>query len=132
MKINLGIAKQPAWISGVVAALVLTSCVNPESAGRSPKGKLLQDAERYATELKQQDKLPGYRSTEHGSVIARAAWNGGAVSYPASVTVLARKDGDNSTYCYDLTKDTTESSWRLVKATRLDDHDRVIEQMLPK
>ena len=116
----------------IFAALFLAGCVSPQSAGRSPKGKLLQDAERYVTELKQHEKLPGYRSTEHGSLIARSAWNGGTLTYPASVTVLARKEGDNSTFCYDLTKNAPESSWRLVKATRLDEHERVIEQMFPK
>jgi len=99
---------------------------------RSEKGQLLQDAERYVSELKQQDKLPGYSSTEHGNLIAMAPWHGGEVTYPASVMVRAYKRGDESTYCYALMKNTSESTWRLVEGTRLDKHDKVTEQLFPK
>jgi hypothetical protein len=124
-----------AWSLGLLASLSLTGltgCLNVKAAAQSPQAKLLQEAEQYVSEQRAQDKLPGWRSTEHGRDIASAPWRGGNVSYPAWVIVRAWKAGDESTYWYELVKDTPESSWRLVEATHLDKHDKVIEPLFPK
>jgi hypothetical protein len=113
-------------------AMVLAGCISQQTAASSAEGKLLQDAERYARELKDQDKLPGYGSREHGRVIAMAPWTGGDVSYPATATVRAWKRRDETMYCYDLVKDSPQSTWQLTKATHLDKHSKLIDQLYPK
>lgn len=120
-----------AWALCLLVGLFLTGCISQETAARSPKGKLLQDAERYVSEQRAQDRLPGWRSTEHGRVITSAPWPGAKVTYPASVTVRAWKDADDSTYWYRLQKDAPEAAWRLVEGTRLDKDNKVVEQLLP-
>jgi len=126
MKIKRRLERHLVWSFCVLVAVIASGCVSQEAA-------LLRDADRYTSELKEQDKLPGYSSTEHGRSIASAPLHVGHVSYPASVTVRAWKEGDESTYWwYDLVKDTPESSWRLVKAARLDKDDKVVEQLFPK
>jgi hypothetical protein len=123
--------RQSALLLCIPLGILLAGCVSQQTAARSSKGKLLQDAEQYASDLKGQDKLPGYASQEHGRVIASAAWSGGEVSYPASVMVRAYKEGDETTYRYDLLKDSPESAWQLTKATHLDRHDKVIDELYP-
>ncbi len=132
MKMRPPIKRELAGLLCVLVSIVLTGCVSQETAARSPKGRLLQDAEAYVAGLKQQDELPGYTRAEHGRMIASAAWGGGGVSYPASVTVRAWKQGDDSTYCYELVQETPESPWQLVKAARLDKHDKEVPLLLPK
>jgi len=134
MKIQQNIAQQLAWFLCLFVAFVITGCVSQETAAKSPKGKLLQDADSYVSELKEQGKLPGFSSTEHVTVrlIASAPWKGGDVSYPAPVMVRIWKQGDDSTYYYALVKDTQEAPWRLTKATLCDKHDKVIERLFPK
>jgi len=132
MKAQRTAVKRLAASLGIFLVAVFAGCINPETAARSPKAELLQDAERYALDLKAQDKLPGYSSKEHGKVIASAPWNGGNVSYPASVTVRAWKQGDETTYCYAFVKNSPVSIWHLSQATHLDKHDNVLEQLYPK
>ena len=124
--------RQLAPILCIPLAVVLAGCISRQTAGSSPEGKLLQDAEQYARDLKDQDKLPGYGSKEHGRVIAMAPWTSGEVSYPASVTVRAWKKGDETMYCYDLVKDSPQSTWQLTKATHLDKQKKLIDQLYPK
>ncbi len=107
------------WPDALLLLLLASGCANPD-VRRSEQGRLLRDAERYASELKDRDRLPGYGGTEHGHMIASAPWRAGRVSYPAQVTIRAWKDGDDSTYVYSLVKDSAESSWHLVDAARLD------------
>jgi hypothetical protein len=79
-------------IPRTVCALLLVGvigCASQQTAARSPKGELLREAEEYALDLKAHNKLPGYRSNEHGRVIASAPWEHGDVVYPATVTVQA-------------------------------------------
>lgn len=121
-----------AWLLGAALAVVVTGCASQQAAVRSPKAQLVQDAEKYVSELKAQDKLPGYSSAENGKLIALAPFDRGHVSYPASVTVRAWKQGDDSMYCYTLEKHTKDSPWRLVRAIRLDNHGKVTEQFYPK
>jgi hypothetical protein len=117
---------------GVLLILLLTAGVSPQTFGQSPQAKLLQDAEKFASDLKKQDKLPGYSSTNHGRVTASAPWSGGSVSYPATVTVRATKDGDPSTFVYVLVRDSAQSAWRLTKATQLEKDGKVIAELFPK
>ncbi len=111
----------------------LTGCTSPEKAvARSAKGELLKEAGLYASNLKANGKLPGYSSHEHGRLITSALWKSGHVSYPAAVSVRAWKEGDETTYCYELEKDTPDSSWHLTKADHLDRNGKVIEELYPK
>lgn len=126
------IISQLASFFCIPLAIALAGCISPITAARSDKGKLLQEAEQYASDLKRQDKLPGYSSNEHGRVIVRAPWDGGHVSYPASVTLRAWKEGDRTKYCYDLVKDDPQSTWQLTKASHLDRHNKLIDQLYPK
>src|SRR5215831_7774805 len=121
--------RQSAMFLCIPLGILLAGCISQQTAARSSKGKLLQEAEQYASDLKRQDKLPGYASQERGRVIASAPWTGGEVSYPASVMVRAYKEGDNTTYRYYLVKDSPESTWELTKATHLDGHDKLIDQL---
>jgi hypothetical protein len=107
--------------------------VTPSNFGRTDKGKLLQDAEKYASGLKKEDKLPGFNHSEHGHLITSVPWVGGPVSYPAHVTVRAWKDGDESAYyTYDLDKESPDANWKLLKAEHLDKDDKMIEKLYPK
>ena len=128
MRIQQRTPRLLAWFMCPLAALLLTGCV----ATGTPKAKLLEDADRYVSELMAQNKLPGFSSTEHGKLIVSAPWKGGEVSYPASVTVRVWKQGDDSTYYYDLVKATNEAPWRLAEAIRCNKNDKVIERLLPK
>ncbi len=112
--------------------MLLAACTTGKSAAGSAKGKLIKEAEEYASGLRASGKLPGFSSNEHGREITSALWKGGDVSYPATVTVRAWKEGDDTTYCYSLVKNTPASAWQLTSATHLDSHDQVIEQLLPK
>src|SRR6188474_412091 len=104
--------------------------VSPESAARGQQGKLLQSAVRHFAQLKQQDRLPGIRREEHGSLTSKALpLREGEVSYPASVTIRATKNGDNSTYSYGLLKESESSPWQLVKASRLDQDGKLLEEL---
>src|SRR5712664_3672414 len=124
--------RQMASLLCIPLVVALAGCISQQTAASSPEGKLLQAAEQYARDLKDQDKLPGYSSKEHGRVIAMAPWTGGDVSYPASVTVRAWKKGDDTMYCYDLVKDSPQSTWQLTKATHLDKQKKLIDQLYPK
>ena len=129
MRIQQRMAKLLAWLLCPLGAFLFTGCV----AIGTPKAKLLEDAGTYVSELKAQNRLPGFTSTEHSRLIASTPWKGGGeVSYPASVTVRVWKQGDDSTYYYALVKDTQEAPWRLAEATRCDKNDKVIEQLFPK
>jgi hypothetical protein len=97
--------KRLAQMISLLLVGIVAGCVGPKAAERSAQGKLLQDAERYVSELREQNKLPGFSSNEHGRLIARAPWRGGEVSYPASVTIRAWKEGADSHYCYALAKE---------------------------
>ena len=110
----------------------VAGCVGPKAAERSAKGKLLQDAERYVTEQREQNKLPGFSSTDHGRLIAATAWHGGTVSYPALVTVRAWKAGEKPEYRYELAKNDQDAPWQLLSATRQDKAGKVVEQLLSK
>jgi hypothetical protein len=112
--------------------IALTACTTDESAARSAKGQLVKEAGEYASDLRAQGKLPGFKAGEHGREIAEAAWNGGQVSYPATVTVRAWKHGDDGTYCYTLVKDTPAAAWQLTDATHLDKAGRLVEELLRK
>lgn len=130
---SMSVFRLISWSLCVLVVVVLTGCISPEeTASGSPKGKLLKEAGEFASDLKAHDKLPGYSSNEHGRLITSAAWKGGHVSYPATVTVRAWKEGDDTTYCYALVKDNPESNWQLTKVTHLDKSDQVIEQFVPK
>jgi hypothetical protein len=124
--------RQFATFLGLFSAIILTGCISQQTAAHSAKGQLLQEAERYTSDLKGQDKLPGYSSNERGRVIASAPWKGGNVSYPASVFVRAWKEGDETIFCYDLVKDTPESNWQLTRATHLDKDKKLIAQLFPQ
>lgn len=133
MKMQHSLAKRAVrFLVSVVAAIFLTGCVNQKTMAASSKGKLLEDATSYIAALKQQGKLPGASSTEHGKFIAAIPWKGKDVSYPASLGVRLWKEGDDSMYYYALVRDTPEASWRLAEAAHCDKHDNVIEQLLPK
>ncbi len=118
-------------IMPVVLAGLVAGCAGPKAAQRSAKGQLLQGAERYVSELREHNQLPGFNSAEHGRLVAAAPWAGGDVSYPTSVTVQAWKQGQEACYRYELTKDSPQASWHLVAATRLNSDGRVVED-LPK
>ncbi len=124
--------KRLAQIMSLLTAGMLAGCVGPKAAERSAKGKLLQDAEKYVSELREQNKLPGFSNNEHGRLIAATPWRGGEVSYPASVTIRAWKDGEKSPYCYALVKNDQQASWQVVSATRLDNHGKVIDELSTK
>ena len=107
----------------------LTGCAGPKAAWRSEKGNLVRDAERYISELRAQDKLPGVSSGEHGRLTAAVAGGEDGVKYPATVTVQLWKQGEASPYNYDLQKDEPQASWRLTSATRLDENGHVVEEL---
>ncbi len=116
----------------LIMAGIVAGCAGPKAAQRSAKGQLLQDAERYVSELREHNSLPGFSGSEHGRLIAAAPWAGGSVSYPLSVSVQAWKEGQTASYRYELAKAAAQAPWHLVGAARLDTGGRVVEDLLAK
>ncbi len=113
-------------------ALGLTACATKVNPAVTPHGQLVQDAEQYVSQLRQENKLPGFSSAEHGRVIAAAPWDEGEVSYPAKVIVRAWKSVDNSAYSYTLVKDSADAPWRMTAAARLSSTGKQVEDLTPK
>jgi hypothetical protein len=114
----------------LILITLLEGCASPESAARGQQGKMLQSAVQHFAQLKQQDRLPGIRREEHGSLTTKALpLREGDISYPASVTIRATKKGDDSTYSYGLLKESESSPWQLVKASRLGKDGKLLEEL---
>ncbi len=115
-------------------ALALTACVTQPNPAQTPHGKLVQDAEKFVSDLHQEGKLPGIGSAEHARIIAAAPWNEGEVSYPAKVLVRAWRITDNGTtaFTYNLVKDSADAPWRMTSAQRLSVTGKPVENLMPK
>ncbi len=132
MRTSLPFVRWVAPCLGIPVAIALAACTTETSGPRTAKGNLIREAGEYVSDLRAHGKLPGFSGNEHGREIASAPWKGGDVSYPATVSVRAWKEGDPSTYCYTLVKDAPQSPWQLTKAIRADSNEKLLEQLLPK
>lgn len=102
-------------------ALVLVSC-----ASLTPQKEAVC---RFA-DLKEAGKLPGFHPADHGTIETERIPFGKHLSYPASLTVYARKENDPAKYAYQFTKDTAADQWKLTRATRIPP-DGQREELLP-
>ncbi|MDB6113005.1 MAG: hypothetical protein JWR69_4755 [Pedosphaera sp.] len=129
----------------ILGAVLLAGCASPstvaerkeqraaEKAAKTPYGRLIAEGAAYLNWLTQQDKLPGIRRNDHGSIASAPEVLGeGAVTYPATVVFSLTKDRDPSAYEYTLLKPDPTAAWQLVKATRMDRNGRVLEDLLAK
>src|SRR5437867_3698936 len=95
-----------SMLSAVAVVGCASSSAPARKAARSPHGRLLQDACAYWVGLKDQGQLAGFRGGEHGHLTSEPAplssW--GEVTFPFSVILHAKKDGDDSFYLYTLMK----------------------------
>ena len=120
----------------VLSAALLAGCASSslpaEAAARTPYGKLLQDAATYIGDLKDEDKLPGFRKGDHGSISSiPEPLSEKEVAFPISVVLRATNTSDGSFYRYTVMKLNTEATWQMVEATRWDKNGQ-IEQLLLK
>jgi hypothetical protein len=121
----------------VTATALLVGCTGGPAPDKGAQNaayeKLLRDAAGYVSNLRNQDKLPGFHPGDHGSLtsIPEPVWDNGPI-YPVSVVLRGEKEGDESLYRYTIMKQNEQSPWRLVEATRWDKSGHVTQQMLPK
>jgi hypothetical protein len=121
----------------VLSAILFAGCAtssDPEKAAlQTPYGLLLQDAATYVDGLRVEDKLPGIRKGDHGSLmtIPEPVWDKG-VTYPVTVVVRGTKKDADFLYRYTLLKSDSKADWQLIEATSWDKEGRVVEQLLPK
>jgi hypothetical protein len=120
-------------LSAILFAGCATSSDPAKTTLQTPYGKLLQDAATYVDGLRVEDKLPGFRKGDHGSLmtIPEPVWDKG-VTYPVTVIVRGTKKGADSLYRYTLLKSDSKADWQLIEATSWDKDGRVVEQLLPK
>ena len=88
------------------------------------------DAGEFLIELAKAGKLPGFASGEHG---AMQAANGLAPpgpapeNYPIARLVHFSKDGDTSDYFYIVVRETSNDTWRIQKACRMNPKGQVLD-----
>ncbi|WP_150107513.1 hypothetical protein [Pedosphaera parvula] len=82
----------------------------------------MEAADRFLIDLKENNQLPGWSKTDHGQMINPRA-------YSNPVTFTSKKNGDSSVYHYTVIRASKDSSWKLQKAWRTDQNDKVIEEL---
>lgn len=93
---------------GACMALAACSSVTPQK----------QVACRFA-EMKEAGTLPGFSPADHGHMHTQGYPMGSRITYPASMTVYATKEGDSARYAYTFTKEDPSAEWRLTGAARI-------------
>jgi hypothetical protein len=80
-------------------------------------------AMQFLKNLKEQGQLPGWSKGDHGAA------KGATINSPSnSITVEVLKNGDPSSYHYEVTRASKDSPWTLKKAWQTDQNDKTVEE----
>lgn len=88
-------------------------------------GTILKSGMEYLSQLRQEGRLPGVGTNEHG----HAYINGRLNSYPYSLTMQLTKEGETSVYHYAITKVSRNSTWQLKRAWQTDSNGHFIQEL---
>jgi hypothetical protein len=84
-------------------------------------------AQEFLTKLKRQGNLPGWRSSEHGTITVRFQGEG-PETYPIDRTFQSRKEGSGEIYVFTVVKDSPESDWKLKRAWETNTKGRLVKE----
>ncbi len=80
--------------------------------------------------LRNAGRLPGFSSSERGSVtLSSAAFGPGNIAYPLTLTLRVRKAADSALYSFTFEQSSEDTSWQLQNATRLSPDHRIVEKL---
>lgn len=82
----------------------------------------IEAAEEYLKAIKENGRLPGWSKNDEGSIYLEP--------YPNFEAFDGRKNGDLSTYHYEVVQAAKDSSWKLQKAWRTDQDNKIVEEYL--
>lgn len=80
----------------------------------------INGAEQFLRNLKQQGRQPGWSKNDKGTIALEI--------YSNSVTFGIRKKGKTGAYHYTVSQASKDSPWKLQKAWRTDQKDRIVEE----
>jgi hypothetical protein len=84
----------------------------------------VKSAVKVLERLNKRGKLPGYSKDSEGTTFNATYTK----SHIESITLDCRKKGDSSSYHYTFTRASKDSPWKLQKAWRTDQNDKMIEE----
>jgi hypothetical protein len=95
--------KVQAWMEAVILGRIL------------PGGNSTEEAMEFLYKLKQQDKLPDWSQSQHGTLIFRTQGRPGE-TYPVYRSFECRKNGHKGSQIYVVAKASPDSEWELKRA----------------
>ena len=95
---------------------------------RYEEGRIILEAGRdYLSQLRQEGRLPGQTTNDHGIVSV----DGTMAYYPYSLT-MRFKEGEASTNNYTIVQIKKDSPWQLKRAWQTDSNDQIIQEWAVK
>lgn len=88
---------------------------------------ILKAATDYLSQLRQEGRLPGHTTNDHGIV----SISGTMLYYPYSLTIRF-KEGEASTNTYTIVQINKDSPWQLKRAWQTDSNDQIIQEWAVK
>jgi hypothetical protein len=83
--------------------------------------------EAFAIRLAKNHTLPGFAKDEHGNLSAFLGTTDlNAATFPISCTLTATKKGDSSVYRYTVVRESADTAWKLIRASRSAPDGKVI------
>lgn len=94
----------------------------------APGGPASIAADEFMARLKNADRLPGWRKSEHGTVTFNAL-DAGAPVYPITRTFDCRKNGDPTTYHYTVAQASSQAPWIMRRAWHTNAKGRLMAEL---
>lgn len=115
----------------LVMAMICYREIHPASPKMNGAVKTVQEGQaiaksgiEYLSQLRQEGRLPGVGTNEHG----HASINGRLNSYPYSLTMQLTKEGETSVNHYAIKKLSKNSTWQLERAWQTDSSGHFIQE----